>query len=653
MGGPRRRGDLPPGPWLAVGLGLLASAAGIGTPAAAAQEPGKDASLLPVPFVPQPPALCGAAAAAMIQRYWDGGRHYADGFAHLLEADGSGIATDVLRRALSTRGHGLRDLTNDEPGVQDALEAGVPVVALIREPGGAPYHYVVIVGWTEDGVAVHDPAWGPGRTFDLATWRRVWRRGSTWAWAVGPAPPGPRSVETPGARESPDRAPAALGDQALVASDASLQAGAYAAAESWALEAHRRGAPRERVQERIALSRYLAGDDMGALSAWNELGRPEVDLIEIEGLRTSRYAPFADFTGLKPEATLTAHGLALARRRAASYPGARGSRIGFEIRADGAASVRGAVVEVSPPGLARVLLEAGAFAATRHAEMHGPGPFDRGGRVSVDVDLSPLPSWSAHFRLPVASAAVTGAVGREWMDPVVRPDAGWPRSARTRGTFTMDRWMHPHLHAAVGATAARYGGGDRTLGLTASVGAAGAGDRLTARLWTEGHVGAFRYVRAGVTATATAASESGAWSGRIEAAGATASAGTPLLDRFTLAGPRGGGRQPDGVLGPRSSGEMARVSLGRQSAVIRLDVVHWIGAGGGPIGVAAVGEAARVGARLEHDALESPSSWAAGIGLRLRGSPSSVFRLDLVRTDRSVFRLGAGWQTSPSTWGRP
>ena len=65
--------------------------------------------VLDVPYLPQTEALCGAAAAAMVMRYW-GARDIApQSFASLLRGDGSGIATADLATSM-TRAAGAHSI---------------------------------------------------------------------------------------------------------------------------------------------------------------------------------------------------------------------------------------------------------------------------------------------------------------------------------------------------------------------------------------------------------------------------------------------------------------------------------------------------------------------------------------------------------------
>ena len=60
--------------------------------------------LLDVPFMAQPPALCGGAAVSMVLRYWGVGDVFPQDFAPLVSESDGGIFTGVLARSVGDRG---------------------------------------------------------------------------------------------------------------------------------------------------------------------------------------------------------------------------------------------------------------------------------------------------------------------------------------------------------------------------------------------------------------------------------------------------------------------------------------------------------------------------------------------------------------------
>ena len=86
--------------------------------------------------------------------------------------------------------------------------------------------------------------------------------------------------------------------------------------------------PRDEHAARIlATSLYLAGDTTGALGAWNLVGEPTVDLVDVQGLERTRYAVAVRALTLPTESRLTPHALTRAARRLDSMPSVVGSNV--------------------------------------------------------------------------------------------------------------------------------------------------------------------------------------------------------------------------------------------------------------------------------------------------------------------------------------
>ena len=140
---------------------------------------------LTVPYVKQTKALCGGAAAAMVFRYWGDGQADQNQFAPLLDSTASGIATDVLAQAIEDRGWRVVRFVGSVESVHDLLRDRRPVIVLLRE-GQGRFHYVVVVGTTDDHIVVHDPARGPSRRLTVQAFVKRWQPGGFWALLVLP-----------------------------------------------------------------------------------------------------------------------------------------------------------------------------------------------------------------------------------------------------------------------------------------------------------------------------------------------------------------------------------------------------------------------------------------------------------------------------------
>src|SRR5437762_8606702 len=92
-----------------------------------------DAVRLAVPFVKQPRALCGGAAAAMVFRYWGDAKADVRAFAPLVDRAADGIATDSLANAIADRAWRVVRFTGSIGSVTDRLQARQPVILLIED----------------------------------------------------------------------------------------------------------------------------------------------------------------------------------------------------------------------------------------------------------------------------------------------------------------------------------------------------------------------------------------------------------------------------------------------------------------------------------------------------------------------------------------
>ncbi|HYW51693.1 MAG TPA: papain-like cysteine protease family protein, partial [Gemmatimonadaceae bacterium] len=176
------------GRWLVLGLvGLCTACASVRLPSAGgtvAPAPMR-AATLQVPYIAQSVLLCGGAAIAMIERWWGRRGVYAEDFAALVRPEEGGIRTTDLAAMMSSRGWMVQALETTGTRVRLSLADSVPVIALIRV-AERRYHYVVILGWNDDGVTYHDPAVSPSMTVDTGTFMRRWRGGKQWALFARP-----------------------------------------------------------------------------------------------------------------------------------------------------------------------------------------------------------------------------------------------------------------------------------------------------------------------------------------------------------------------------------------------------------------------------------------------------------------------------------
>ncbi|MDX1546208.1 MAG: papain-like cysteine protease family protein [Rhodothermales bacterium] len=327
--------------------------------------------VLDVPYVEQSEQLCGGAAAAMVLRYWGARGVYAEDFASLVKPVAGGIRTVDLTAALDSLGWQALPFEGTSAAVREHLGRGRPVIALI-EVAPERYHYVVLTAWGEDRVLFHDPAAAPHRTLTPAAMDRAWAATGRWALlvlprespadAARPAPEPPATNCDALLREAADRASAGdvagAGAMLITAESACPPATvlreqaalrfrqqAYGDAARLATEALALDPSDATARRVVASSRFLLGDAVAALRAWNALGEPRIDLVEVEGLARSRHAPVRRLLGLETGALLRPEAFERARRRLSMLPSAARAELRYVPLPDRSVRVEAAVVE--------------------------------------------------------------------------------------------------------------------------------------------------------------------------------------------------------------------------------------------------------------------------------------------------------------------
>jgi len=163
-----------------------AAAAALLALAAPAADPAARASVqLAVPFVPQAQDTCGAASLAMVLRYWG------------VPADPDALAASAHdageRGALGSRlVEVARDLgvfaiayEGDLAQLKSSLQEGRPIIVALGDSSRLR-HDVVVVGFEDGRVLVHDPAEGRDRRMREGEFERRWNAAARWSLLVLP-----------------------------------------------------------------------------------------------------------------------------------------------------------------------------------------------------------------------------------------------------------------------------------------------------------------------------------------------------------------------------------------------------------------------------------------------------------------------------------
>ncbi len=142
---------------------------------------------LAVPFVPQDKDTCGAAALAMVLGYWGRPVPHSEIASVLAEPELRGIRGTRLADFARERGLFALAYEGDLAQLRDYVGKGRPLIVAWKV-GRGRFHDVVVVGFDEGAVVVHDPAEGAARRVAARVFEERWAGASHWTLLVMPAP---------------------------------------------------------------------------------------------------------------------------------------------------------------------------------------------------------------------------------------------------------------------------------------------------------------------------------------------------------------------------------------------------------------------------------------------------------------------------------
>jgi hypothetical protein len=446
-----------------------------------------------VPYLPQTDALCGGAATAMVFRYWGDAHADVQEFAPLVDRRAGGIATDALTAAVASRGWRTSRVDGSLEALGARIHDGQPVVVLLPDRADR-YHYVVVIGVSDAAVVVHDPAWGPSRTIRAADFERAWKAAAFWSLLILPpakptgtaarAPDPETPVVTSAAEpadacdvrlnraldeiraEGLDRADALLGEvrSECPAAPGPIRelSGVRFAQRRWndaaalAREVLRHNPDDEYALDVLGSALFMQNDDIGALQAWNRIGKPRVNRVRIDGLHHTRYQAVAELMGIQPNVLLTAEMYGRARRRLAELPDHATTRLAVKPEADGFATVDVVVVEIAaaPHGAIEWAGASARAIASRELDVSVPGSSGQGEVWSAGWRwMRNRPGVSVGFAAP----HLRGVPG------VWRLEGAWTSDSyegtqpsrmvetRSHGALTTSDWVTSHVRYSVTA----------------------------------------------------------------------------------------------------------------------------------------------------------------------------------------------------------
>lgn len=477
-----------------VAAAVLSVGGGVGAAQATAPAHRSDSlAELDVPYLAQGRLLCGGAAAAMVERFFGRRGVYSRDYSHLVRPSEGGIRTTDLAAGLEVRGYEVEVSEKSPDAAFHALSAGLPSILLVRS-GPGRYHYVVLVGRTEEEALVHDPLVGPSRRVDLDRLERLRAPAGYWTLVARPTEDAGREARSDRseARGGGERTPTTLLGGAM----ADLRAGREIDAERKALEVARaaeRGSLRELAWQLVATARVRAGRTRAALDAWNRLGEPLIDLIVIRGVQTQRWPVLADRLPFAHGDTLTSRGSSLGARRLEALPAVSSARVAYRPLLDGSVEVHAFVAERSRwPGAAALVAAAGDALVDREVRLE-TGPLLTGaGRWRLSGSWLEAASFAkTGFKGPVPGLSGVVEVTVDWGRQRFRVGGDRvTREERLRAGVAVSEWLSPADRVGLRVGVERWLGEGRRARLGAFAQRVLSPERLGVRIDLDGWSGA-------------------------------------------------------------------------------------------------------------------------------------------------------------------
>jgi hypothetical protein len=642
-----------------------------------------------VPYLPQSEALCGGAAVAMVFRYWGDAHADVQQFAPLVDVRAGGIANGTLVDAVTARGWQATPFAGSLELLREQLDARRPTIILL-EDRPRRYHYVVVTGIDDGYVIVHDPAVGPSRRIAAADLTRKWKPTAFWALLIRPGPgfrPNAHTDPTSASGEPPSPTELARCDRLLSEAVADLRrrgagaadavlgdvraqcpdsagplrelAGVRFAQHRWvdatslaeqalAIDRHDTYA-----WEVLASSRFMQDDLTGSLDAWNQIGKPQIDSVQIHGAERTRYELLARALGLSANTLLTDESFARAARRLAELPDETTTRISYRPGEDGFATVDVAVAERSfrPKGIGPWAATAARFLIDREADVVVPGLTGQG-----EVWEASWRWWSNRPR--VAAAFAAPRVG--WMPGVWRIEASWEaqtyvtaaesgnrlRETRTHGGLSVSDWLSGNLRYELRGGVDGWDMSRRTISIGGGLQRRLARDRVAlfgdVDAWMPIDGAAFQ--RASGRVLYESSSRPAPWLFTAGAGADAVGASSPLA----LWPGAGDGHARPALLRAHpllSDGIISGAVFGRTLAYSNIELQRWLERGAlVRIGWAAFADAAR--ATHGFDGADPRTQMDVGVGLRMRvPGTTAIIRADIATGLRDgAHAVTIGWQ---------
>jgi len=140
-----------------------------------------------VPLYPLEAHRCGPASLASVLNYWGAAVSPEEVSAAIYSDSAKGTLNLDMVLYAQSRGLRAEPVRGTIPKVKEAIDAGYPLIVLV-DHGFWVYqrnHYMVVIGYGEDGLIVNSEA-GKQRLIGYQEFRRWWKRANFWTLLVTP-----------------------------------------------------------------------------------------------------------------------------------------------------------------------------------------------------------------------------------------------------------------------------------------------------------------------------------------------------------------------------------------------------------------------------------------------------------------------------------
>ena len=264
----------------------------------------------------------------------------------------------------------------------------------------------------------------------------------------------------------------------------------------FANDAVRRNAKDEHAWRILATSRFLLGDTAGALSAWNHLGEPLIDLVNVQGLDRTRYVAATRSMRLRPGDVLADENLTAAGRRLAALPSAQIARVNYRPLENGRAAIDAVVIERprSPLTLGWLATNGVSALADSQISLALSSPTGAGDLVSASWRWSNArPLIALSYATPIRPGGIVRADLFRDEQSYAGADGGvLPHEVRRGGGLQFSDWSARGFRWELGLGADSWSDRGRAMNLSAGLDSRHLGDRLSLRASALALTGEFR-----------------------------------------------------------------------------------------------------------------------------------------------------------------